>query len=181
MDNGMENPLRIPYQRVDDVVAYSFEGEIQCLECVPVRYLETGAVDREGNPVRPVFRNELQADDVCGGCLTVIDPTAYRPASLQKAKVSTETPKPKPTLFVYCTPSKLDDNGNSYTPCFLFELEGGEMYTRNIDLWAAADGEYPIDSTRAIHVPGRHKEVLRNIETLMPKYIVKKVRYDGDV
>lgn len=55
------------YLPSDTIVAYTWgEGAMVCVEHTPTDYTRPGFVVPEtGNPVTPVFANEMGADDTC--------------------------------------------------------------------------------------------------------------------
>ena len=70
---------RLPYQRVDDIVGYTADADMWCPPCARLVYdrridgiLRTirqgDAIDREGNTVAPLFRDDIAPDDICGRC-----------------------------------------------------------------------------------------------------------------
>lgn len=62
------------------IIAYTFEADFHCIACTHKRFCSSGveidehgvylhSIDRERNPVRPVFStDELEYKEYCGDC-----------------------------------------------------------------------------------------------------------------
>ncbi len=57
------------------IYATAFNASLHCTDCVdPASVLDTNFVDGSGNPASAVFAYEIDADDACDNCLTLINP-----------------------------------------------------------------------------------------------------------
>lgn len=57
-----------------DILGYSFEADLHCVECSIARFGEDGlaadseVTDSEGNTPKPIFACEASLEDRCGDC-----------------------------------------------------------------------------------------------------------------
>ncbi|MCG2767431.1 MAG: hypothetical protein L6435_03495 [Anaerolineae bacterium] len=62
----------VEFHKTYEVVGWAYEADLHCRECASKRFGEEleikEMIDREGNPVHPLFLDETQQDDACGDC-----------------------------------------------------------------------------------------------------------------
>ena len=70
---------RIPYRKSYEIVGWAYEAGVHCPSCAAKRFgAEVGVeraspVDRERNPVQPVFLGAADGEELCADCLRPLD------------------------------------------------------------------------------------------------------------
>jgi len=77
-----EYASRPEFPKTYAIVGWVYEADLHCNACARARFgcgLEESKelVDREGNPVHPVFLGDLKGDEVCGDCFARLGDSAW--------------------------------------------------------------------------------------------------------
>jgi len=64
------------YRKSFEVVGYAYEAALHCLDCAGKRFEnpdKEGLEDSEGNPIHPLFLDQLEGGECCDDCFEPIE------------------------------------------------------------------------------------------------------------
>ena len=66
-------PERVPFPKTFEVVGWAYEADLHCSTCAYERFKELLTsvevpLDREGNPVHPLFLGDMTGEECCSDC-----------------------------------------------------------------------------------------------------------------